>query len=237
VVKKASMYEVKTPEFVGPLSLLLSLVKREELSIHDIPITDIILQYFQYLEAKRKIDLETCGEFLVLVSTLMEFKAKALLPHLESPSSSEEEEGGFEPSQEYEKLKIVVQELERRIKEQSKVFTSPPVEFKEDDWTLDVSLFDLMEAFRNLLTTREEPAEEIIQNELSIEEMKQEILQRLRGNKFLNFSRIFPAPATKMVLIATFLALLELIKERMVKVRQHKLFGNIRIYATVKREA
>ena len=226
------MYEVKIPEFVGPLDLLLSLVKREELSICDIPITGIVLQYLEYLGAKRKIDLETSGEFLVLVSTLMEFKARALLPHLETPASGEEEgKVGFEPAREYEKLKIVARELERRINEQSKVFTSPPVEFKEDDWTLDVGLFDLLEAFRNLLTARKEPAEEIIQDEVSIEEMKQEILQRLKGNKFLNFVRIFPAPATKTMLITTFLALLELIKEGVLRVRQHKLFGNIRIYS------
>jgi len=150
-------YKVKLEIFEGPLDLLFYLIKKDELNIHDIPISTITEQYLQYLEMMRMLDLDIAGEFLVMAATLMHIKSKMLLPQDEKQSEQEEEDPRAELVKkllEYRKFKEAAEELKNRESRQKEVFPSPGTkECASDDSELyfEANIFDLLSAFSKVL--------------------------------------------------------------------------------------
>lgn len=232
-------YQVKLNIFEGPLDLLLNLIKEQEIDIYDIPIASITRQYLEYLDLMRELNLEIAGEFLVMASTLTYIKSRMLLPPPQEPSEGEEE--GEDPREElvrrlleYQKYKGAAQNLRERESIFIDVFgrESPlGLEGMEEDIYLEVSMFDLLSALNNVLQNVKERGEQVIDvNELTVTDRINQILERLKESNPLAFTDLFVEVGHRMEVIVTFLALLELIRLRMVRVRQGTELGSIWVF-------
>ncbi|MBA7715120.1 Segregation and condensation protein A [subsurface metagenome] len=226
-------YHVKLEAYEGPLDLLLYLIKKEEVDIWDIPIAQIAGEYLGYINMMKLLDLDVIGEFLVMASTLMKIKSRMLLPQEEGIEEEIEDPRSelVEQLLEYEMYKERAKTLAEREGAQFKLFTRPPAEIPPSQPTFEASLFDLLTAFHNVL---KEKAPEIVREiepfKITLEEKVEEILKRLEKKDKISFSLLFKECLSKGELIVTFLALLELIKQKRVRIRQPKLFGEIALY-------
>ena len=225
-------YKVKLKSFEGPLDLLLYLIKREEVDIYDIPVAQITAQYIEYVKIMEMLDLEGIGEFLVMAATLIQIKAKMLLPR-ESEVSEEEEEdpraGLVKQLLEYKRYKEAARELgEREIKERD-YYSRIIEEDSEERPFLEVSLFELLSAFAKVVeyAEKEESYTGISPYEITQEAKIKEILNMFKSTKEINFNDIFPRNSTRIEAIVAFLAVLELVKLKKILVRQRGLFGEI----------
>jgi segregation and condensation protein A len=234
---KNSTYTVRLEMFEGPLDLLLHLVQKNELDITNIPIALITEQYLEYLKLMKILHLDIAGEYLLMASTLLYIKSKMLLP---TPSEEGEEEGVDPRAElvrrllEYQKYKEAVAELEKRPMLDRDVFvrlTSMGIEEEGDEKMVEVSLFELTEAFRNILErSKAESFHEVVLDRLSLEEKVQEILALLqREKRSMAFHLLFPEQTTRRVIIITFLAILELVKMKLIRIFQLAPFDTIRI--------
>ena len=231
-------YQIKLEAFQGPFDLLLHLIKKEEIDIYNIPVAKITEEYLSYIKLMQVFNLEVTGEFLVMAGTLLYIKSRMLLP-----SHTDDEESSFmedvdDPRKElvqqlleYKKFKKSARLLEIREVQQKDIFfrIDAATQLKQERM-LEVSLFDLIDAFKNVLRKNIKETKEIIQEEVSVQEKMQEILNKIKDKDYIDFYEVFGNNVSKMSLIATFLALLELIRLKEVKVRQIKLFASIRIY-------
>jgi len=230
-------YTVRLDMFEGPLDLLLHLIHKNEIDITNIPIALITEQYLEYLKLMKVLNLDVAGEYLLMASTLLHIKSKMLLP----TSSEEEEEEGEDPRAElvrklleYQKYKNAAAELESRPMLDRDVFirlaladnTDPREEEK-----IEVNLFELLEVFRQVLErTKPEGFHEVILERISVEEKVQEILSLLqREKRSIAFHLLFPEEASRRVIVITFLAILELVKMKLVRIFQPAPFETIRI--------
>jgi segregation and condensation protein A len=232
-----SPYTVRLEMFEGPLDLLLHLIHKNELDITNIPIALITEQYLEYLKLMKVLNLDMAGEYLLMASTLLYIKSKMLLP----ASSEEGEEEGEDPRAElvrrlleYQKYKAAAAELEKRPMLDRDVFlrsTSMEVEDAGEEERVEVNLFELIEAFRKILErVKTEEFHEVILDRLSVEEKAQEIFSLLqREKRSMAFHLLFPEQASRRVIIITFLAILELVKMKLVRVFQLTPFETIRI--------
>jgi segregation and condensation protein A len=234
-------YKLKLDIFEGPLDLLLYLIKKDEINIYDIPIAKVTEQYLQYMELMKLLDLEVVGEFLVMAATLIQIKSKMLLPP--DPNEVKEEEE-IDPRDElvrrlleYQKFKEVAQELRRKEGLRQDVFTrivagSPKKpELAEDEVYFEASLFDLISAFSKAL--KDVPREifyEVIKDEFTVEAKIHDILHQLLELPKINLSFLFESAKNKIEVIATFLAILELIRIKEIIIVQKHLFGDIEIF-------
>ena len=230
--------------FQGPLDLLLYLIERDEIDIFDIPIEHITNQYLEYLSQLETLNLEVAGEFLVMAAQLLEIKSRMLLPQQER-SQAEEEEAGDPRAElvarllEYRRYKHVAEELRMRAEIQRFVFSRGAVAGAngavpdQPQITLEeVSAFDLWAAFQNVLNRIKEPTRgEVVRPRFTVPQKIAAIAARLRWSKEgIRFEELFEESATRLELVVTFLALLELIRLRRVRVAQEHLFGEIRVY-------
>lgn len=233
-----SPYTIRLGMFEGPLDLLLHLIQKNELDIMDIPIALITEQYLGYLDLMKVLNLDGAGEYLLMASTLLHIKSKVLLP----PATEEGEETEEDPRAdlvrrllEYQKYKKAAAELERRPLLERDVFVRPvPGDGTgQEEGELSVSLFQLLEAFRKVLErAKPEAVHEVILDRVSVEEKIQEILALLqREKRSMAFQRLFAQEATRRVVVVTFLAILELVKMRLVRIFQPSVFETIRISA------
>ena len=230
-------YQVKLEVFEGPLDLLLHLIKKEEIDIYNIPISRITEEYVNYLELLKMLNLDIAGEFLVMAATLLQIKSRKLLPVVVVDGENLEE---LDPCQElvrqlleYKRFKEVAKALEEREVIQQKVFTRPPLKIErvgDEEFIVEASLFDLLDAFKNVLKTSTRSVREIIHEEVRIEERIKVILELLDQKESLTFEDIFVPESSRMEMIVTFLAMLELIKQKQVKIMQNRLFDKIRIF-------
>jgi segregation and condensation protein A len=230
-------YTVRLEMFEGPLDLLLHLIHKNELDITNIPIALITEQYLEYLKLMKVLNLDMAGEYLLMASTLLYIKSKMLLP----ASSEEGEEEGEDPRAElvrrlleYQKYKEAAAELEKRPMLDRDVFLrSTPMEVEDagEEERVEVNLFELIEAFRKILErVKTEEFHEVILDRLSVEEKAQEIFSLLqREKRSMAFHLLFPEQASRRVIIITFLAILELVKMKLVRVFQLTPFETIRI--------
>jgi segregation and condensation protein A len=230
-------YTVRLEMFEGPLDLLLHLIHKNELDITNIPIALITEQYLEYLKLMKVLNLDMAGEYLLMASTLLYIKSKTLLP----ASSEEGEEEGEDPRAElvrrlleYQKYKEAAAELEKRPMLDRDVFLrSTPMEIEDagEEERVEVNLFELIEAFRKILErVKTEEFHEVILDRLSVEEKAQEIFSLLqREKRSMAFHLLFPEQASRRVIIITFLAILELVKMKLVRVFQLTPFETIRI--------
>ena len=231
-------YKVQLEIFEGPLDLLLYLIKREELDIYHIPIARIARQYLEYIQMMRMLNLDIAGEFLVMAATLMHIKSRMLLPQEELREEEEDEDPQAElikQLMEYQKFKGMAEKLEEKQITQEKIFSRGKDEAmglaQKEGFLLEANLFDLLTAFSRVLTTvSKEGFTEIIEDETTVNEKIREILDVLRAKASLNFTKLFAGLATKVEMVVAFLALLELIRLKEIKIRQAQRFGEIRVY-------
>ena len=229
-------YQVKINIFEGPLDLLLHLIQKNDLDIYDIPISDITAEYLSYLDILKELNLNVAGEFLVMAATLMQIKARTLLPV--DPATAEAE--GPDPRAElvqklleYQKFKEAARFLAHGFEAQRDIYFRGAPMFGKEDQVLDLSMAKLLEAFREVLETAEVGVREILVEEIPVEVRIREILDVLETRPFVAFSELFPANSTRKTLVVTFLALLELIRLKQVRVTQPENFSEIHINRVV----
>lgn len=234
------VYQVKLPAFEGPLDLLLHLIRVNEVDIYDIPIARITDEYFQYLALLEQLDLEVAGEFLVMAATLVYIKSKMLLPA--DPSATEEafEEDPRTPLVdmllEYQRFRAAAETLSGREDQQRQFFfRSTPLEVPVGGGPLEVNLFDLLTAFREVLErATDQPVLELLTRPVSTGERMVAILDRVATvEASVTFESLFPPDADRWLVIVTFLALLELLRQGSIQVRQQVDFGDIVVMRAV----
>ena len=241
-------HPVKLPIFEGPLDLLLFLIERDELDIFDIPIERITNQYLDYLAGLESLNIEVAGEFLVTAAQLLEIKSRMLLPQEERPETEGDEEVGDPRAElvarliEYRRYKLVAEELRARAEVQRLVFSRGALTNGNGNGNgngehaylilNDVSTFDLWAAFQAVLSrVKEPPTGDMPRPRFTVAQKMAAIASRLRWEQGgIQFVGLFLEAATRLEIIVTFLALLELIRLRRARVAQAGLFGEIRIY-------
>jgi segregation and condensation protein A len=229
-------YTFRLEGFEGPLDLLLHLIQKNELDIFNIPIALITEQYLEYLQLIKVLNLDVAGEYLLMASTLLHIKSKMLLP--KSLEGEEEEEDPraelVRRLLEYQRYKQAAGELEKRPMLDRDVFIrlmpAEPEEVTEEE-RIEVNLFELLEAFRQVLErVRLETVHEVILEPLSVEDKIQEILALLaRENRSMAFHRLFPEQVSRRVVVITLLAILELVKMKRIRIFQLAAFETIRV--------
>ncbi len=236
-----SDYKVKLEVFEGPLDLLLYLIKKEEVDIYDIPIERITNQYMEYLTLMQMLNLDVAGEFLVMAATLMYIKSRMLLPVDQQVADAEEEEGEdprwelIRQLVEYKKFKDAALQLGKREEEQAKIFTrragETEIEANAEPPLAEVSIFDLINAFNEVLkkASSREDFREIMEERFTVSDKIEEILYSLRERSEMIFSELFARAISRAEIVVTFLALLELIRLKRLKVRQESAFSEIRV--------
>ena len=233
-------YKVKLDIFEGPLDLLLYLIKKNEVDIYDIPIAIIAEQYLEYMDLMKVLNLDRVGEFLVMASTLIKIKSKMLLPPAED---IEEDEDGIDPRTElmehlleYQKYKEAAHQLKNRDLIEKDIFTRiqrdediPKTD--KDSLVIEVSLFDLVDALRKVIERKDlsDQFMEVTVEKFSVKDKMVEILQKLKETQHMTFLSLFDELSTKYEIIVAFLAILELMRLRAVKVFQVQPHGEIRI--------
>jgi segregation and condensation protein A len=235
-------YKVKLDVFEGPLDLLLYLIKKNEVSVYDIPIKLITEQYLGYIEMMRELDLDVAGEFLVMASTLIHIKSRLLLPRQEPVSGEGDAEE--DPREtlvrrllEHQKYKAAAELLHDRETLRSAQFIRPDARVAEaagDEYEpeLEVDLFSLMAAFRGVLErASRRPRMVLPPEQLSIQDRMDQLLARLSESEACGFEELFAdGDGSRPFMIVTFLALLEMIRLRQIRVFQSGGFGPIRVY-------
>ncbi|HNV85344.1 MAG TPA: segregation/condensation protein A [Candidatus Omnitrophota bacterium] len=240
--------QVKLPVYEGPLDLLLDLIKKNEMNIYDIPMAEITAQYLEYLGQMRQLNLDIAGEFLVMAATLIYIKSKMLLP---VEDGIEEDEQGGDPREElvrklleYQAFKEIAQELEFLEGERSKVFKRQLSDYIFQDLSEDSgggaelegfsnNLYDLLEAFYKVLkSVAKESFHEVFEQIITIEEKIAQIKDILAAKRQANFLELFRPGAKKNEIIVTFLAILEIVRQKIARVLQKGVFGEIMIEST-----
>jgi len=236
--EEAHAYTVRLEMFEGPLDLLLHLIKKNRLNITDIPIALITEQYLEYLKLMKVLNLDVAGEYLLMAATLLHIKSKMLLP---ASSGEEGEETETDPRAElvrrlleYQQYKEAALELEDRPLLDRNVFARPvsqETEETEEEERVEVSLFELLEAFRKVLDkTRLETFHDVTLEPITVEEKIREVLSLLqKENRSMAFHTFFPDQASRATVVVTFLAVLELVKMKVIRIFQASAFETIRL--------
>jgi segregation and condensation protein A len=228
-------------QFQGPLEVLLYLIKSQEIDIFDIPILKVTEQYLKFLELLEEESLEVTGEFLVMAATLIQIKSKMILP-IESDTEEEEEIDEEDP-----RLELVTKLLEyRQFKEMTDLFSrleaeraawftrnaKPKIESDPDeDEYLEVSLYDLIKAFKSVERyLRDEVIQTVQGEESSVDEKIERISDILGRDGSVSWIQLFKECRGKMELVCCFLAILELCRMGRVKAHQHQTHGDIRLF-------
>lgn len=231
-------YQVKLPAFEGPLDLLLHLIKEHRIDIYDIPIALITKQYLEYLDLMKELNLTVAGEFLVMAATLIQIKSHMLLPREEQPESAEPEEDPREELVrrlvEYQRFKDAAEALEEREAAWRDVFrrepTAAPQETEEYELG-ELSVFDLLTALREVLERApDQTFMEVTVDSLTVRDRMTAIIERfdaLADRSRLRFTELFDGAETRLGVIVTFLALLELVKMHVLGLRQDAQGGEI----------
>jgi segregation and condensation protein A len=235
--------QILLPTFEGPLDLLLYLIRRDQIDIHDLPIAPITRQYMEYLALMQELNLDVAGEFMVMAATLIHIKSKMLVPV--DPTEAQGEEEHEDPRDalvrrllEFERYKEAAGLLHQKGQIRAATWTRPDAVLpKFDDGgeeMLEAGLFDLISAFKELLDRRKTLlAHEVEAQGKSIEMRMDEILGLVREGESVEFVALFETERTKADMIVTFLAILELIRLKRVKVYQRGVFQPIRVFRPV----
>lgn len=239
--EKEISYRVKLEKFEGPLDLLLYLIKKAEIDIYDIPICEITDQYLKYINLMRKIDINISSEFILMTAKLMYIKSQMLIP-----TEVEIEDEKFEDPRkelvnqllEYQKFKQAAEELEKRSQFTEKIFFRPPsqmiMDFKDNENWVDIKLFDLLNIFSKFIQKINiEEMAFILPERITVGMKIEEIKNLVDIKKEFILQEIFSEETGIWEIVVTFLAMLELIKQCYIIVKQHKLFGELKI---IKRE-
>ena len=234
-------YKVKLEVFEGPLDLLLYLIKRDEIDIYDISIESITRQYLEHLQAFKELNIDLAGEFVAMAANLIYLKSRSLLPIDQQPPEEDAEEDDprwdlIRQLIEYKKFKEAAAELHLREMNQERIFAREgsvssllqgPLRLEE------VGIFQLINAFQTVIKRIEarQDVQEIFAERFSVSEKIDIILQRVANNARMRFSDLFGAAVSRVEVVVTFLALLELIRLKQVRVIQKNMFEEIEIAA------
>ena len=234
-------FTIKVPDFEGPLDLLLFFIRRDELDIYDIPIAHITKEFLAYVRVMQLLDLEVAGEFIVMAATLMQIKARMLLPQAPVEEGEEEADPRAELTRrllEYKRFKESAMHLHDKEEEQRRRFfrtlfkhdvrKSDPEEGEQ--LLKDVTLFHLIAAFQRAMETIPKKSVHSVQTiPYSIEEQGMFLLDFFAGRNEFNFLDIFEEMREKIQLVVTFIALLELIRAHRVRITMLADFNNFLI--------
>ena len=226
-----SAIDVHLDVFEGPMDLLMHLIKKNNLDIYDIPISQITKEYLEYLDMMKEFNLVFAGEFLVMASTLMQIKAKMLLPAVakaegEGPDPRVEL---IEKLEEYQKYKKASEILEKNFLEYKDAFYRGSPVFSNEDKFLDVEIFALLSAVKRAFGKVNET--QVIEGEtFPIEPRIEKINAMLNNREWFFLDDIFLTETKRLGVITCFIALLELIKQRTIIVVQDANLGEVRIY-------
>jgi segregation and condensation protein A len=233
-------YKVKLEIFEGPMDLLLHLIRKNEVDIFDIPISLITDQYLEYLDMMKALNINLAGDFLVMASTLIHIKSRMLLPEKPTDGESGEEDPRLEitrPLLEYMKLREAAEELSGREMLDRDVFKRQlpgdfVSQFQGEDVPLDLNIFQLMDAFKRIIEQRVPDAEiTFAAEEWSVKERMSFIMNNLKTQAEVFFTDLFKGGRSLSELVATFLALLELVHAGLIKIYQPDVNKDIRLEA------
>ncbi|MBF0275235.1 MAG: segregation/condensation protein A [Nitrospinae bacterium] len=234
-------YSVKTESFEGPLDLLLHLIKEQEVDIYQVSISKIAQQYLNYIEQMKVLNIEIAGNFIVMASEMTRIKSRSLLPRRVDDELIE----GLDPEEllrerliEYQKIKHASEYLSALKDEFDDVYLRQfkshndegGKEYQENDmFQVEVSLYELALTFHELLKEKKETTYHVIMEEYSVEDIMSTLIEKINSIQYLSFSSFVHKITSRMELVATFLAILELLKLQRVKVIQETTFSDILI--------
>ncbi len=226
------MYDVHLDTFEGPLDLLLHLVRKSDLEIQEIQVSEITSEYLSYIDTMKNLDLDTAGDFLVMASTLMQIKAKMLHPDNEKDKDDADEELDKikERLIEYQKYKDASKLLAGRQQEYSQTYYRPRTIDGETEYEFEASIEDLVRSFQDALRTLPEEVREIMYKEIPVETKMREVLDILEGKQYVNFNEILKIQQNRYSMVVCFMAVLELVKNKQILAKQSEMFEDIRIY-------
>jgi segregation and condensation protein A len=225
--------------FEGPLDLLLYLIKRQNLNILDIPVTEITQQYIDYINLMEEIKLELAGEYLLMAAMLAEIKSRMLLPRPETLNEEEDPRAKLvRRLQEYERFKIAAEELDALPRlERDIVIANAEAPNKSIVIKLpEVTIKELLIAFHDVLKRVEMNSELHFRKEtLSVRQRMVDIINRIHSKKFIDFTDLFNPNEGRIGIAITFLAILELLKDAAIEVVQNEEFApmHIRVSSSV----
>ena len=232
-------YKVRLEIFEGPLDLLLYLIKRDEIDIYDISLERITRQYLEYLQAFKELNIDVAGEFVVMAANLIYLKSRSLLPVDQQPPEEDvdEEDPRWDLIRqliEYKKFKEAASQLQARALEQERIFARIGDGLTTEAAPLrlgEVGIFQLINAFQNVIKRLEakEDLREMFGEHFTVSDKIEWILQRVGEGAAVRFSELFAQVASRVEIVVTFLALLELIRLKQVRATQASAFEEIEI--------
>lgn len=234
-MEHSQTYQINLEVFQGPLDLLLFLIRKKKIDIHNIPIASITKEYLRYLDNKKNINLERESEFVLMAALLIHIKSRMLLPR---ETYEEEEEDPrktlVDRLLDYENIKaackILREKEEEQIKKWKRTALPKSVSFQELDF-IEVSLFDVAEVFFNLMIRKEKEGIKVIKRkDFSVKEKKQDIIRYLKDHLYLDFLEYFDCQKTLEESMVAFFCLLELISDRTIIAVQESLFHRIKVW-------
>ncbi len=236
------MYKIKLENFEGPLDLLLELIEKRQLDITQVSLAKVADDYLEFIEQEREIDLANLSEFLLIASQLILLKSKALLPIFEFTKEEEEEFQDLEIRlKEYQELKKAAEEIEKMIFGSQKSFSRENIDFEIKHFSPpEISINDLKKALMKVIAampTKEELESQLMKEVINIEEKISFLKDSLEKRMTLAFHETVKSAKDKIEIIVTFLAMLEMIKQKIILVEQKKLFGEIWINSAKSRDS
>ena len=234
-------FSVKLEHFDGPLDLLLHLIKRNEVNIYDIPIALITQQYLDTIHLMQEMNLDVAGDYLVMAATLIHIKSRMLLPRPETAAAADGEEADPRDTLvrrllEHQKYKAAAGLLHEREQVRAAQWQRPDervagITGQDIEPELEVDLFSLLAAFQAVVQrARQRPSVLLPSEQVSIETRIDQLLERLSETQACGFEELFEDANDRGSLVVTFLALLEMIRLKLVRVFQSGSFGPIRVY-------
>lgn len=237
------MFNIRLENFEGPLDLLLYFIKRDKIDIYDIPITEITNEYIQVIDKAKKLDVSVAGEFLFMASMLLRIKTQMLLPRQIDEEGLDIDDPRIDLVAqliEYKKYRDLANKL-RNLHENNKdsffrssakiVYDQAP---EVSDFLKEVSLFDISKIFKDAIDNAPtQDSFKIYKEIVSLTDQKKFIMESFEGNEVVSLKKIVKKLETKIEIIVTFLALLEMIKQSEILCTQKKIFQDIEIKLTI----
>ena len=229
---RGNTYKADLEGIKAPLGVLLYLIKRDSIDIYDIPIAKIVNDYLEYLDLMEELQMDLAGEFFVMAATLMRIKVQMLLRRDDEIEDPREEL--VRNLLEYKRIVEAARSLKEMEDHRLKVFRRPVPQNEKElrvEPTLELNLYEVMRAFREIMSQFDsQDISEILPDEFTIEEKIESVLARLADGSQVTFRELFSGSSSRLEMVVTFIAILELMKRAFIKCRQEGAFGEIWIY-------